>query len=340
MFSSINTKSERLIVFFIQGPWQMAMNEKISGGITSIDSIFLRTKELQHLHKAETVLCTLSGNRLYRFTTFVSKSRILHFDLLNRFTCLKNVLIHIPEYYCEELLQQLENNTFKLFLKSKNYQLNILNQNIDLMPSVEVVMQLKRHFSEVTQTTAHRNYNSNKFLSKYAIPFHFFSARIDISQYTFVPFSKKENLILFSPDDREKNEKLIRLLKPVFSHFQYKVIENVTYSEYKKMIGKAKYCFTFGEGLDGYFVEPFFSGTISFAVYNDQFFSPEYSSLKTVMKSEEFLFNEIVSNIRLLESETAYNEVVNNTNALLTKEYNYNDYLKNIKAYYEKYFTP
>lgn len=314
------------------------MNEKISGGITSIDSIYLRTKELQYLHKAETLLFTLSGNRLFRFTTFGSTSRILHFDLLNRFSRLSNVLIHIPEYYCVELLHQLNEGNFKQNLKAKNYQLNILNQNIKLMPSVEVVMQLKKHFSLVTQTTAHINYNSDKFLSKYNIPFHFFSARIDISQYTFVPFENKENLILFSPDDKEKNEKIINLLKPIFNQFHFKVIENVTYNEYKRLIGKAKFCFTFGEGLDGYFVEPFFSGTISFAIYNEQFFSPEYSTLPTVIKSEELLFSEIVATIKLLDNKTAYNEVVNSTNKLLTKEYNYNDYVKNIKSYYEQYF--
>ncbi len=334
----VNRSAERLIIFFIEGPWQKALNEKITGGITSIESIYEQTRTLQNIHQAETVLCTLSGKRIYRFTTFNSHSRIIHFDFLKRFYRLNDVLIHIPEYFVKELLFQLENGQLKKILKSKNYQLNILNQNIELMPDPGIVMQLKKYFTTVTQTTAHRNYNSDKFLAKYNIPFHFFSARIDISQYSFVPFHQKENLILFSPDDKEKNEKIINLLKTDFSYFQFKVIENITYPEYKKLIGRAKFCFTFGEGLDGYFVEPFFCGTISFAIYNELFFSTEYRSLLTVVETEEYLYNNISKTINLLLDETAYNLVVGDTNKLLTVEYNYDDYVNNIKLFYERYF--
>jgi len=49
------------------------------------------------------------------------------------------------------------------------------------------------------------------------------------------------------------------------------IIRNLTYDQYKSLVSRAKWALTFGEGLDGYFIEPVFSGAIAFAVYNEQF---------------------------------------------------------------------
>jgi hypothetical protein len=58
----------------------------------------------------------------------------------------------------------------------------------------------------------------------------------------------------------------------------------MTYQEYKATISKAKWALTFGEGLDGYFVEPIFSGDSSFSVYNPSFFIEDSWSLRTVYR--------------------------------------------------------
>jgi hypothetical protein len=293
---------------------------------------------LKSLHKAETFLCTLSGNRLFKFTTFKSVSRIVDLQQLSALNNVHEALIHIPEYLVTELVKQLNKGRFKRYFNSRFSQLNILNQNIDLMPEPEVIRQLETHFDKVTQTTAHKNYNSDKFLGRYNIPYHFFSARVDIKQYKFIPFAEKENLVLFSPDDYSKNKRVLESLQQKLKGYKFETIEKMTYDRYKERIGRAKFCFTFGEGLDGYFIEPFFSGTVSFAIYNDQFFRAEYRGLPSVFDTEEELFKKIDQVIEQFLDPVEYNKTVKKTNKLLTADYNYDDYVNNIKAYYTTYF--
>ena len=335
----INSSTKNLIIFFIEGPWKKGTGEIISGGITSIDSIYQITKEYTNIHHAETLICTLSGNRIFRFKTFNSKTCVLHNDQLVRFEKVNNLLLHIPEYLLSDFLTKCRQGFFSNVIRSHKVQLNILNQNIELMPSVEIIDALRKYFSIITQTTAHKKYSNDLFLEKYNIPYHFLSARIDKSQYDFVPLEAKKKLILFSPDDPFKNEKIIKILQRTLPDYKFTTIKNMSYSTYKRQIGNAKFCFTFGEGLDGYFVEPFFSGTVSFAIYNESFFEKSYKSLPTIFLSEKEVFQEIESKVLSLMNEKEYNKAVETTNELLTSDYNYEDYKDNIKKYYIKFFS-
>ena len=78
--TSVNSSAEKLVIFFKEGLWKKATSEKISGGIISIESIYQITREFKNIHRVETVVCTLVGNRLFKFKTFQSSTRIFHFD--------------------------------------------------------------------------------------------------------------------------------------------------------------------------------------------------------------------------------------------------------------------
>lgn len=68
--------------------------------------------------------------------------------------------------------------------------------------------------------------------------------------------------------------------------------------DYKKLISKAMFTITFGEGYDGYFIEPALSGSISFAVYNDLYFPKNMNKLDTLYSSWQDLKEKIVEDIK------------------------------------------
>ena len=75
-------------------------------------------------------------------------------------------------------------------------------------------------------------------------------------------------------------------------------------NDYKKLISRALFTITFGEGYDGYFIEPYFSGSIGFAVRNDTFFPKKMSSLMGLYSSWEDMELNIVKDIRKLEKDS------------------------------------
>jgi hypothetical protein len=50
--------------------------------------------------------------------------------------------------------------------------------------------------------------------------------------------------------------------------------------------------------MDGYFSEPYMSGSIGFAVYNNTFFPKDFITVPTVYKSWDNLYEKIINDIR------------------------------------------
>ena len=113
----------------------------------------------------------------------------------------------------------------------------------------------------------------------------------------------------------------------------------MTYEDYKETISRAKWALTFGEGLDGYFVETIFSGGIGFSVYNRKFFPEDFVSLRTVYGSYELLIQNIHKDISELDGEKAYVDYQNKQFSLCSKLYDYKNYLKNLEAFYRGKYT-
>jgi hypothetical protein len=83
------------------------------------------------------------------------------------------------------------------------------------------------------------------------------------------------------------------------------VIQNIPFGDYLKLEREAKWSLTFGEGMDAYFLGVFLRGGIGFAVYNEDFFTPEYQRMHTVYPSFAALQSSIVEDIKLLDSKSA-----------------------------------
>jgi hypothetical protein len=211
-------------------------------------------------------------------------------------------------------------------------------QNIDLLSSRKHVRELGR-LGKLTCTTAHEKYSTPKLRQELGVPLHKLSVHISPEQYERKPYNEKDNLMIVSPDKHLKKKEVLDVVARCFPDIKIQVISNLTYEEYKQVISKARWSLTFGEGLDGYFVETVFSGGISFSVYNSRFFTEDFRSLRTVYQNYDVLIRKICKDIIDLGDEGTYSDYQNRQFDLCHKYYDYKEYLRNLESFYREDYT-
>lgn len=335
-------KSKRLILFFV--PKEV---DVISGGILSICTIYKVVKELEELHNCNVVASFLPGVKGldYKFSKFENNMVIFNFNEITKyFKDLEFLEVHIPDYMIP--LFKESNPDLVSFsgwaFKTNYFKINILNQNDLLMPDLKHVKDLKKWVPNLTMTVAHEKYATEERRNYYDIPLHLLSPWLSPSPYKTRSFSDKDNCIVLSPDEIDRvpsdtmvtKEEIISKIKKMLPEYEIIIIQNMTYDEYKETISRAKFTITFGEGLDGYFVESIFSGSVSFAVYNDIFFKPDFKGLPTVYDSFDLLLENIIKDIKHFENPEKYTEYNWELNVMLSKIYSYKRLQDNVTNYY------
>ncbi len=323
---------KNLIVFFIPS------KEIINGGIMSIFSLCKETRKLSVTHNTDVVLSVYPGLKSYRKNTLFKNSEMIYeFDeLLKKYTNLDNIILHMPEGDVGQIEDSLRHTSYNL---PKNIHINILNQNIDYMPTLDIISNLYTIASNVTQTTAHIRYCTQEIADRFGLPTHHFSVSLDKSQYKHTTFEHKENLIVYSPDDNPSKESILHKLRQNLKDYSFFEIKNLTYEEYKAVISRARYAITFGEGFDGYFIESIFSGSIPFSVYNETFFpDTTFKNLPNVVPTYDDLADSIIKKITVLDAKD-YDKLSNSLIDKLTKFYSYDLYVRNIELFYKKQYT-
>ena len=312
----------------------------INGGILSVNSLFEETINLKNVHRSEVILCTYpSDPQLLKYTKFKNNNILFNFSAtLHFFRNLDNLIIHIPEHFLYRFYWFISKSDKAILSKIKNLQINILIQNIDYLPPKRIILKLSK-FGKLTGTTAHSKYSTLELRNQLGFPLHKLSVFVSPEQYFFREYGEKENLIIVSPDPHPKKEEILKLIEKDFPFLKIKVIRNMTYEDYKETISRAKWALTFGEGLDGYFVETIFSGGIAFSVYNRKFFPEDFVSLRTVYGSYELLIQNIHKDISELDGEKAYVDYQNRQFSLCSKLYDYKNYLKNLESFYRGKYT-
>ena len=328
---------EKLIVFLTPG------YDFVGGGVLAISSIYEETKKLKHIHEGEVIMCTQPGHPpLIRYTKFENQNYIYRFSqVLSYFQNLRNLMIHIPEYCVGQFQQNISNEDRLRLTKIKNVNVNIMIMNIVKLESLvpmEYINELKQ-FGKLTCTTAHEQYSTLKLREKLGIPLHKLSVFVSPEQYSKKTYVEKENLMIVSPDQHKNKWKILKLLVKQFPQLRIQIIRDLTYAEYKDVISQAKWALTFGEGLDGYFVETIFSGGVSFSVYNREFFTEEFGSLHTVYENYEIMFEKLCSDIKDLDNEINYTGYQNKQYDLCCKYYDYKQYVNNLELFYKGQYT-
>lgn len=336
----LDPKAEKLIVFIIPGADKLTGAERISGGVISITSLKEESTLLREVHGAEVIMCTFPQEHLlFRHKLFANQTDVFRFPQLSSyFSEVKEVLFHLPEFVCRDFTGHLDQKDRQWLQDIPSLHINVLNQNILFMPSVEELNSLRQLADKMTMTTAHQRYCTLHYRQFYDTPLHKLSVWISPEKYTFRTYREKENLMVISPDRHPMKEKVLERLSAI-PGLKIQIIRDLTYEQYKATIARAKWSLTFGEGLDGYIIEPVFSGAIGFAVYNEEFFTPDFRELPTLYSSYEELLDKIGDDMKRLDTEEVYNEHQRQQFDLCAKYYSFEEYRSNIRRFYEGKYT-
>ncbi len=323
-------QAQKLIVFLIPNIKMM------TGGIQSIYSICKYSREI-----CPDALCLISthpGKFTYSHNDFFKNDeQIFRWEqIIENAKNAKEIIIHVPEYFAGKLYKSLKKADIKFLKGIENLQINIINQNIELMPAPAEIKDLFKLTNNITQTIGHHRYATQEVCDKWQIPAHFLSVHIDLSGYKSYPFEEKEKIIVLSPDNAPYKEAVIEKLKNELPDFKLVTVENMTFGEYMDLIARAYFVISFGEGFDGYFNQPEYVGSLGFAVYNDVFFpNQSWSKLNNVYNSAEEMLKKLGFDlINLLNNQNLYYQTLTQKKERLDKLYSSQILKENLIKFY------
>jgi len=324
--------NQNLIVFLIP-PLKL-----VNGGILSIFSIAQVSRQFKSIHKSEVVIATPPGEKSYgKNDLFENNETIYSFDTLVDKGSPSSLLLHIPEYASYDVFMTLWNSKkyMAYIARIKDFRVNILNQNIKLMQPPHEVANWYSLTPHITMTIAHNRYSTQEIADTYNLSTRHLSTFVDQSQYKWVPYEKKEKLIVLSPDETPQRPHIVTALTKAFPDYNIVTIRNMSYEAYKDTMSRARFAITFGEGFDGYYVEAFFSRGMAFAVYNEEFFPDKsFAAFDNNYASYDDMLARITDDIVRLDTKSTYEKIVNRNLEKINQYYSFKKYTDNIRQYY------
>lgn len=329
--------SERLVIFLV--PERTTM----SGGVHSIFSIARHSRSFQQLHGAEVIVMTYPNRERQTYVhqpNFENAETVFRFEQLLRFTSLKSLILHIPEYLSADFVSQLTVDHLSYLRRLPDFQINILNQNIKLMPEAHQLNELRALAQHLTQTTAHHRYATQAVADQFNMPTLLLPAYTDLSMYRPTEFEDKRDLVIYSPDAHPAKADILAAIGKALPRYELREIRGIPFSEYMTLATQARFAITFGEGFDGYLAQPIRQGGVSFAVYNEDFFpSEEYLAYPNIFSSYEEMQNNIVAVMKdLLTNPDEYRDLSAALKRASDNLYSYDAYLASIAHFYEGRF--
>lgn len=328
---------KKLIIHFIDA------RDIISGGMLSINRLVKQTKKIPFLSDHELVL---SGLPLYNppveYRYFEQASPQIKFSKIVKNSQPDEVIIHLPEVLAPVFHENLSEKQKAWLVKIPRLQINILDQNNTLMPGRDFVRnQLAELTENITITTAHSTYATQELSNKYSTPVHQLTPFLP--EFFDVNFENKEKTILISNDNNlygstkvTKGDVLDKLRRELPD---YKIIEikNLSLEDYKNLIANSLFTISFGEGFDGYFIEPILSKSLSFAVFNPYFFPSEFADSQLVYRSWDDLFDNIVDDIKTYtRNKETYENLSSKNREQIKQHYSNEKSRQELENFYKK----
>ncbi|MBR2430245.1 hypothetical protein IKB17_02125, partial [bacterium] len=251
----------------------------------------------------------------------------------------EKLTLNIPECFIPLFLNEIPEKTYVWLFSIKDLRINILNQNDELMPSQACIEELRTLCNnKLTMTAAHKSYCTKEKAEQYKVPVYLLTPFLP--EFIRTPFEQKEKTIVLSPDACEYKETLLQIFKKELPEYKIVTVEKMHLNDYKKLISKALFTITFGEGYDGYFLEPYLSDSISFCVLNKTFFPNDFKKQPTTYSSWSELLNNIVNDIKIYEKDKElYEKISNDCENEIRKFTNNNQSNKDLNAYYERFIS-
>lgn len=294
---------------------------------------------MQDLHQGRVVMCTLPGDPpCAKYTWFENSKYMLNLEsVLERCRSLDYLLVHIPDYSVNQVLDWLTSKSSMLRQKVRTLHLNVMIFNIDSVQGQNVAGLTS--FGKVTCTTAHKAYSDPATREVFGVPLHSLVICTGPEFYSRTGYHEKDQLLVVSRDPHPLKDQVLSRIAQALPELKIQVIDDLSYQDYKRLIRRAKWSLTFGEGLDGYFSEPVFSGGVSFAVYNDRFFTPVFARLETVYPSWEVLMDRIAMDLQRLDEPEAYSRCWQQAFNVLSDELNTDRFRENLRLFYRGEYT-
>ena len=176
----------------------------MSGGIYSLFSIANQMRRLKKHHGHEVLIVTRptpSGLTYFRNTNFRNSENVYRFEQLLLCRSATEIYLHIPEYATEFFADRFRSQERRYLLSRQKVHINILNQNIKLMPEKDRFSGLREITSSISQSVAHHAYFNQAMADRYDLPTLLLPAYTDLSAYPPASFDEKEKLIIYSPDE-------------------------------------------------------------------------------------------------------------------------------------------
>jgi hypothetical protein len=305
----------------------------------AIAGLYRESAALGQLHQARVILCTVPGDPfLLKYSWFENRNYIL--DLTSVLKCcgrLDYLQLHIPEYMVNRVSDWLTSVSPTLLKNVRELHCNVLLQNIDLIQGQNVASLMP--FGKVTCTTAHEAYTNPATRKTVGVPLHRLATYNGPELYSRTTYQDKEHVLMVSRDPHPLRELVLDKIAQLLPDLRIQVIQDLSYEDYAKLAGRAKWSLTFGEGLDAYFLDPVFSGGVSFAVFNDRFFTPAFAKLETVYPSWEVLMDRMPADLRRLDEPVAYDRCGREAYDLLSELYSTNRFRENLRLFYRAEYT-
>lgn len=322
-------RSEKLIVMLVPE------HNTMSGGIFSFFSIVEQLRRLQRHHGYDVVTMTRpnpEGETYFRNNNFRNSENVFRFSQIKLCKHVKELYIMLPEYAVAHFCDVLTLSE-KAYLGGRKVFINILNQNINLMPDPAHVNDLRRIALDVTQSVAHHAYFSQEMADKYGVPTLLLPAYTDLSSFPKCGFEEKENIIIYSPDAAPYKQACLDRVSADFPDYELIEIKGISFDKFMSLATRCRFAITFGEGFDGYLAQPILQGGIAFAVYNDDFFpGKHFQEYKNIFLTPDEMINNISSVITALISDPhLYRGLNESFSAEYDKLYSLNDYRSRVK---------
>ena len=228
----------------------------------------------------------------------------------------------------------------KYFASRDNVHINILNQNIKLMPEKERFSGLRDIAGSLSQSVAHHAYFNQAIANKYDLPTLLLPAYTDLSAYPAADFDAKEKLIIYSPDEAPNKEACLEQISRNLPDFELIEIRDITFDRFMDYATRCMFSISFGEGFDGYLAQPIHQGGIGFTAYNEDFFpSPHFKGYYNIFEDERQMVKCICDRMAKLSSDRrSYVKVTRNNSRRKRKLYVYEDYVEQIRKLSIKQF--
>ena len=321
--------TKRLIIFLTPG------FDLRAGGVMAILSMMRETIALRHLHRAKVALCAVPGDdpNFVKYTWFDNDDYLLSLDgVLKGCGRLDYLQLHIPDYAVNLLLDWLTSAAGTLLKNIGEIHLNVLLFNIDNIQGQNVRGLLS--FGKATCTTAHEAYSNLATRQAQGVPLHRLGCLYGPELFPRSGYHDKEPLLIVSHDGHPLKTEVLESIARAFPDLKIQIIHGLHYEEYRKLLRRAKWALTFGEGLDSYFGDTILSGGVAFAVFNDRYFTSEYAKLENVYPSWEVLMDRITTDLRRLDEPVAYDRCSQEGYDLLSAYCGTDRFRENLRLFY------